>query len=238
MIKIAVCEDNELQLEIIRDLLKNYIDNNYIDASVSSFADGRELLADVEENGFYNIYFLDLIMPDVNGLEAAKALREKGDEGRIIFLTASSDYAIASYDVKAFYYMLKPADNEKISRILTEAISSLPAGDTTMLLHINTGDVKIKKSDLSYIETNSRVPTYHLSDGRILEGVMLRSSFKEAMEELLSDRSFYMCGASMVFNLREISEVDTEAVLMKNGIVAYPAKSALPALKKVWKGIT
>lgn len=135
MIRIAVCDDNELQHEIMSDLLQEYTltpVGSLSEIDIRFFSGGRDLILDVRDKGGYDIYILDMIMPDINGIELATTLRLIGDSGKIIFLTSSLEYAVASYDVEAFYYMLKPVDRQKLFRILDRAVGLISQGDDTL----------------------------------------------------------------------------------------------------------
>ena len=106
--RLAICDDNELQREMISDVINEYIRERRLDVNVSVFESGLKLIDSVRTQGRYDIYILDMLMPEMNGLEVASTLRMLKDDGKIIFLTATLDYAVASYDVRAFYYLVKP----------------------------------------------------------------------------------------------------------------------------------
>ena len=234
MVRIAICDDNDLQRELTGEILEEYISTSEKDITVSSFASGRELLNAVKSKGFFDIYILDLIMPDINGMEVASTLRLMKDEGKIIFLTATLDYAVASYDVNAFYYMIKPVNTQKLYHLLDKATAQISEDSASFELRTHKGAVRIKYDDIMYIDLENRALRYHLKDGRIVEGLVIRVSFKEAVAKFLEEKYFAMCGISAVVNLRCVDQMDSESVLLSDGSLLYPSKSACSALKKVW----
>lgn len=236
MIRIAVCDDNALQRELMRDMLEMYIESSPYDFRVEAFASAEDLLEFVRKEHAFDIYLLDLIMPGINGMEAAATLRMMKDDGKIIFLTATLEYAVASYDVNAFYYMLKPVDKDKFFKVLSNAVDIILNSEEIVTVKSKGNiETRIKPSNLMYIELSNRVPRYCLADGRIIEGIMLRSSFKESLGSLLNDSRFAMCGVSLVVNLRYVDAVDSDSILLRDGTQLLPPKSAYTAFRKVWK---
>ena len=236
MIKIALCDDNEFQRELMEDIINEYRQlHNSLDIRLSIFPGGRELLSSVKENGFYDIYILDLIMPDINGMETAVTLRAMKDPGKIIFLTATLDYAVASYEVDAFYYMLKPADQGKLFKVLDKACRDYTGTESAINLKTRSGIVKIKYEDILYVSLENRALRYNLKDGKTLDGMAIRVPFKDSVASLLEDSRFSLCGVSMVVNLDYLDQMDAESVLLSDGTILYPSKAACATLKKAWQ---
>ena len=104
--RIAVCEDNQLQRDMIVQLLNRCSAERSLPVTLAPYAYGINLLYDVEEGANFDIVFLDIYLPDAMGNELAHRLRAMGYQGKIVFLTASPDFAIESYDVAASGYLL------------------------------------------------------------------------------------------------------------------------------------
>lgn len=75
MIRIALCDDSELQLEVTESVLNNYIQTRNEEITVELYRSGEELIRTVREKGGYDVYILDMIMPGMNGMEVASLLR-------------------------------------------------------------------------------------------------------------------------------------------------------------------
>lgn len=109
---IAICDDNLLDRELIVDLLECYFFNKSISYSIDQY--------EIEDGHPYDIIILDIFMGKLLGIEVAKNLRKLKFNGEIIFLTASSDFAVDSYDVNAGGYILKPISYNKLKKLLTK----------------------------------------------------------------------------------------------------------------------
>ena len=123
--QIALCDDEETCHEKIKELITQYKQiNSDRTLSLSSFSSGKELINHVDEYGGFDLYILDCIMPEMNGIELGTALRMRDDTGILLYLTTSPDFALDSYRVDAFDYLLKPVDRDLFFKSLDKAYLS------------------------------------------------------------------------------------------------------------------
>ena len=101
---ILICDDQKNDADALASLLHE----SGFDIKTALFANGREALDHVRTGPPADVCFLDIIMPEMSGVELAKKLRSLGYGGEIVFLTSSNDFARESYQVKAFDYLIKP----------------------------------------------------------------------------------------------------------------------------------
>ena len=121
MIRIAICEDEPVLLNHLADMVNIILNRHSVSYTVERFANGGALL--VREP--FDLLLLDIAMEPLSGLELAKKLRMRGDESKLIFITAHRQYAIDAYDVQASHYLVKPVDAEKLKTVLLKLCSSL-----------------------------------------------------------------------------------------------------------------
>lgn len=114
MLKIAVCDDEPAFVEQISDRIKKYIPDGIIQCFLSS----EDLLLQGE---LFDIYFLDIQMEKMNGIETAKKLRELEEESIIVFITGAKEYVFQAFDVAALHYLVKPVDDAKLQEVLERA---------------------------------------------------------------------------------------------------------------------
>ena len=119
-LQIALCDDEITSHERTMDLIRQYKQiHSERTLSLSSFTSGKELINHVDEHGGFDLYILDCIMPGMNGIELGAALRMRDDMGFLIYLTTSPDFALDSYRVDAFDYLLKLSGASCFSKALT-----------------------------------------------------------------------------------------------------------------------
>ena len=232
--KIAICDDNELQLELTSDILKDIMAEDAVNYELSCFTSGRELLESVRSSGRFDVYILDVYIPDMNGMEIATTLRMMKDTGYIIFLSSSLEYAVQSYDVDAFYYFLKPVDRDKFARVIRKITEKIHPEARDDELYINTQDGvrTVPVMDIAYVTLENRRAKYVLKDGRFILGRTLRGKFCEETAKLRKYPVFMECGISMMVNASMIDLIDAESVLLSNGDLLYTSRNAAAALKR------
>lgn len=235
-LQIALCDDEKTCHETIRDLIGQYKQANP-DRSLmlSSFHFGKELLNHVDEYGGFDLYILDCIMPEMDGIELGTALRGRADQGMFIYLTTSPDFALDSYRVDALDYLLKPVDKPLFFRSLDKAFSSL-SRITRDMVSVKTADSTriLPVADIRYAERTGKRIYYYMADGGIIPGVTFNGSFIDAVSDLLSHTGMLLVGSSFVVNLSHVTEVTkTDMVLTGNLRVPIPRR-IYDAVKREW----
>jgi len=233
MFCIALCDDEGPQRKFTRRMLENYFAKRDLAANICEFASGWELLDALREQHF-DIYFLDIVMPELDGIQVGVALRDRDKEGIIIYLTTSPDFALESFNARAFSYLLKPIREEKLFAVLDDIFSLRERHDASVIVRTTEGAVRLSLGSILYVELASRAPHYYLNDGSHLAGMTIRASFQETMRPLLDDRRFHLCGSSFVFNLHHIKSMNKSKVLFDGGRWAAPPRRAFPALQSAW----
>ena len=169
-----------------------------------------------------------------NGISVGKRLRQMGKQGELIFLTSSNDYAADSYEVRAFFYLLKPVEEEKLFRVLDQAVEKLTQQEKkTLLLETREGTRCVPLDRILYAERAGRVMRCHCTDG-VLDSQTLRMPFREAAAPLLADPRFYLCGASFVLNFRHVTGIKGQEALLDNGEALTLPRTAAVEFKRAW----
>lgn len=237
MLNIAVCDDEQLWLDKTVDLLNGYFQQHSdIPVRIHTFSSGSNLLSTVTMQGGFDIYILDVVMPELTGIDVGVYLRQHNHNGLIIYLTTSKDYALDSYRAQAFHYLLKPVDEPQLFAALDRA-TQLLSSKRNKVLSVKTRDSieRIAFDDIVYTELVGRSCCYYLNNGRTVQGNQQRASFTDQMLPLLKDNRFCRCGASFVLNLYYVKAVGKDSVSLVDGrgIISLP-KAACSAVRTAW----
>ena len=235
MLRIAICDDEAQYVHQTAKLVQEYLGGRPdLSGQVFPFRLGRELLCQVEEAGGFDLYLLDIIMPGLNGIETGRQLRQLGDGGEIVYLTTSADYAVDSYSVRAFFYLLKPLEKDRLFQVLDAAVKKLnERRSKAVLITTKDGSRRVLLDQILYVERVGRSLRYFCSGGAV-DPLSLRVPFHTAVEPLLSDPRFCQCGSSFAFNLQHVAGVNGQEVLLDSGDpVAIPRACVLP-FKLAW----
>lgn len=135
-IRIGVVEDDPASCQLVLDYLNRYQKENGEQFTVSVFDDGARIVE--KYSPVYDILLLDIEMKEMDGMEAARRIRERDDKVVIIFITAAPQYAISGYEVRALSYLLKPLPWFAFSQELKKSIDMVRRNDDDSML-IDTG---------------------------------------------------------------------------------------------------
>ena len=211
MKRIAICDDSELQRQLLAEILKAYYNRNDEKLELWEYSSGEALIADVEDDECnVELIFLDIQMPGMNGIDTAKKLRTLKCSAEIIFLTATDDYALEGYDVQAAGYMIKPIDVNKLKNLLRHIFWTeqrerieIKCGKQYRYPYIN---------DIMYIESSNHKAFIYLADGSQMTTIEKISTLKAQ----INDSNFLQCHQSYLVNMRYIADID-QCIILSNG---------------------
>ena len=235
MLRIALCDDDEKQLNQAAALLNTYLQPRpHLHGQVETFRSGGALLARAENAGGFDLYVLDILMPELDGINTGRHLRALGEGGEIIYLTSANDFAADSYDVQAFSYLLKPVEQGKFFQVLDQAVKKLKQRRSSAIV-VTTADGprRILLEHIRYVERMGRCMRYYCTDSTV-DSQTIRVSFREMAAPLLADRRFFLCGASFVLNFQHVAGVNGQTALLDNGQTVVLPRAAAPEFKKAW----
>lgn len=229
---LALCDDDPQQRAQVADLLRPYL-QAHPDLHLSCFSSAQELL-DKGSEGF-DLYLLDIVMPEMSGIDLGIKLREQGCQGSIIYLSVTPEFAVDSYEARAFYYLLKPIDPQTLYQVLDQALAALEQQKAASLpIKTKEGPRLIQLDQILYAELLNRAAHYHLSSGETVSSITLRQSFQNEMEPLLAHPRFIACGASFVVNLYYIVRVEKNLLRLDDGTQLSIPRGSAPRLRQIW----
>ncbi len=207
MIKIGVIEDQKED----RDRLLSFIKNNDKNQEflINEFENPLLLIDNYTLD--YDILFFDIKMPMIDGMEAAKKIREKDTDVIIVFITSLAQFALAGYDVQAFDFLVKPIEqnefNLKFHRILKKvtAIGRRDSqGSKSILVSTGKEKRKILIDDISFIESQGHHVYIHLLSET--EPTRCYDSLSK-FEKNLPNNMFVRCNNCYLVNLRKVKQI-------------------------------
>lgn len=233
-ITIAICDEDKNTREVIKHLIKNQYENCRLDLYDS---DNGLLEANIE----YEIYILEINMPDVNGLKMAEQLRKRQAVGLqngsiIIFVSTLKEYMADAFDVKAYHYLLKPIDENKFNDVFSRAINDCRKRKECVEDHIliKSGNSyhKLLFEDIYYVESRDKKIIINSVDG-----VMEYYGKIQELENTL-DNSFFRCHRCYIVNMEHITRYNANTIWVKNGDGIYLAQKKYTAFVKTFKIFT
>lgn len=199
--KIAICDDCADDVSVINDILTSDVlaGSNKIYQYTSS----EKLLHSVEKGVVYDVVFLDVDMPNVNGLELGKAIKETCPDTYIVYVTSYPQFAIDAYECEAFYYLLKPVDRDRINHVMKKIVKKYQEYNKSYKVRVKSRVINLHVRDIYYIECCRKHIIYHMKD-HDYEAVGKISTVYDD----LKDYGFYQVHQGYIVNMDKIKMFD------------------------------
>lgn len=202
---IAICDDDLTLCERVARLLQNYNNERQKKCLYHIFTNGFDLLDSLEQQPIFDVIILDIVMPGMNGIQIAKEIRRSNETVKIIFLTTTAEFAVDSYAVGAFYYLLKPVDKDLFFQILDKTCYHIQQEEAQSIL-VNDGKniSRIPLNRLVYCETIQRSLYYYLTDGSVIK---IPGTLSELEQQLMNVDYFAKPHRSYLLNLKHVTSI-------------------------------
>lgn len=219
MLYFAVCDDTPAETAAITELLGRYrTHHTKHQIHIRYYSDGQALLDAMAEGLNFDLYLLDILMPGMDGITLARALRAGKKYAPIVYLTSSAEHAVAAFSVHAFHYLIKPVSETDLFATLDDALATLGSrAEPVSTIHTVNGDCSLALPHIVYVEVTGHVLHYRLADGRTLHSKVLRVPFNEAAADLLSDPRFLRPHQSFLVNANHISRLLPGELVLDDG---------------------
>lgn len=222
MVRFAVCDDEKAQLDLVTDKIREYYPD---ECEIIKYEDGEILLADTRTKHF-DVLFLDIVMPNMDGMELAAKIREENKNVMIVFVTNREELAHKGYLCRAFRFVRK----SKLDQELSETVESLKKhfGLEREYLKLKTPDGEIIKAikDIKFFEVKGHNVTMISSTEERVYGTM------KEYENKLSQNGFIRIHKSFLVNFRFISAIHKFDVKLIDGSVLPLSRNRVNETKK------
>lgn len=163
MVKIAICDDETVMCRQLKSMVSERLDGWKEASAVTCFSSAHRLLCSPLD---FDVIFLDIRMPDMDGMVLAGKLRSKGFDGVLIFVTALKEYMPDAFEVEAMDYLIKPIEPGRLESALKRTLKRL-SSKTGKSLFIRTRNWcrTVRLHDIYYCEVIDRKIYVHMRDG-------------------------------------------------------------------------
>ena len=210
---IAVCDDQNEELEVVTNLLQLWQEKHQTTLRWKTFHNATELL-DAAERERFTLYLLDVMMPGTSGMAAAREIRSFDTTAAIVFLTSSPGFAYESYGVHTLDYLLKPIQAEMLFPILDKLFLQEQNPQEGLSLKCGFALVRVPFSQLEYVEVLNKRLYFNLTDGQLRETA---GTLKDYEDLLLARPEFMRIGRSYIVNIMQIQELSTAGIITFSG---------------------
>lgn len=234
MIKIAICDDEEVFRNKLRGLVKEYLENEQVPCQIDTFSQGIELVKLDLNILNYNIIFLDVNMDELDGIQTAKIIRRMTDEVYLVFVTAHIDYSLEGYKVDAVRYLLK--DNKSIKNAVFECLSTLLAAmdykTRKLKFDFIEGSEALAVERILFVESKLHKLEFHV----MKQGPVIYTLYGtlNKIEVVLKNSNFIRAHQSYLVNIRHIKSIMNYKLQLVNDVELPVPKARYRSVKEAF----
>lgn len=228
--RIAVCDDDPQVLFSVLSIFVSYRRQRQTEIFSQSFENALDLLQSMEHEN-YDLLLLDVQMPGLNGIDAAREIRKQNEHIKIVFLTSSPEYAVESYGVQATNYLLKPVTREQLFPIIDQIADLLRKPEDALAVQTGKSVFRVPYGQIEYIEVMSKIIYFHLTNGSIKEAHGRLSDYEPA---LLARPGFCKVHRSYLVNLCWVTEVRQKELITVSGCKVPVARSVYQQVRTAY----
>ncbi len=215
MLRIAICDDESYFLSQEKKIITKYMNERNYSCIIESFKSGEQLI-DKKSDFNYDILFLDVSMEGIDGIEAARRIRQYNTSLYIVFVTAFIDYSLEGYKVNAVRYILK--DYRGLEKAVYECmdtiIDSMDDMERKLWFNFVEGKKLIRLDRILYIESYLHKLSFHVME----QSVKIYSMYEklDRIDELLQYSYFCRIHKSYLVNFKHVRSIERYFVTLYN----------------------
>lgn len=207
MVHIACVDDEKRMLETIAGYIEKYKTESKEAIEVTTFERGLDFL---ECKDVFDIVFLDIEMPTLDGMQTARYIRKQNETCVIIFVTNLVQYALEGYAVDALDFIVKPIAYEKFAVRLRRALLRVKKSErSTIVIPASNNKTVVDVADIVYVEVQKHKLIYHLTN----RDVEAWGTIGDATAEL-APHGFSRCNVCYLVNLRKVTSIAGDDVYL------------------------
>lgn len=215
--KMAVCEDSLSDMNLLKKMIPDALARLNLPIETDYFRSGEELVKAVTGGSSYSLLLLDIYMYSLDGVQAARRIRELLPDVQIAFLTTSQEFMLEAFDLNALHYLVKPVSIQKLEECLDRFCDRIRMPLQTLEIK---SEIKTYAFPTMHVQ---KITSYNKGIDVYLQGAVqpqhIPISFAKAEEQLDSARflrisrgiivqiSFILCIDRDICRLRDGSEI-------------------------------
>lgn len=218
--RIAIIDDEEIFQMQIKMMIQKLSSELEIDFSIDTFSNGPAFIEAIQSCR-YDIVFMDIYMPDMDGIETATKMRELTERTFLIFMTASDGHYPDAFSLHAFDYVTKPVNIDRINKVLKEVLDHTPMDEAFIKINVGSIEQKVYLRQIVTATTDGHYLDINLDDESQLRVRMTAKEFADCTD---NDKRFISINRGIIVNMDAIEDHTDSDVYMCDG-TTYPINS-------------
>lgn len=224
---IAICDDNNDDLETLCRFLMEYFENNGFIGNLKTFSSGEALLSSFAP-GAFDAIFLDIYMDGMTGIKTAEKMRQADPNFALVFITSSENHAVNAFTLRANGYVTKPINKDSLNAALLQCRSVFLRNARFLEVKSNRQNIRIPMIKIYYIEVYNHDILVHTMDGTI------KTSTPLDRIEIEAGKPFLRCHRSYLVNMNYVTDIVEQGVVMNNRTTVPLRKQGRAEIREVY----
>ncbi len=203
--KIALCDDQLSQIEILKPYVQEFFIEKGTDVEISEYFGGTDILGCEDE---FDIIFIDIELGDMSGIEVIRELKQRKTRTVIIVVTAYNEYLDEAMDLNVIRFLKKPVVKEKVFSALERALQDINEKQITFTAK-DSQVIRIRSQEIIYAEARLKSVIVHTTS----ESYTIREPLK-AIRAALTSTDFAVPHNSYIVNMNYISKFRREEIIL------------------------
>lgn len=229
--RIAICDDNIQTVGSLEQIVTTFFNEKSIEIELDTFLSGERLLMNLsqDQQKNYDLYFLDIQMEVINGIQTAEEIRKRDAEAFIVFITSHEEFMLDAFDVSAFHFLVKPINPDRLRNILEKISKKFLQQKNVFIYHINKKTFTIFYSQIQYFESDKRKVFIYTKNAVY--------NFYGRMKDIESTlpKYFVRIHKSYLVNLENVELVEGNIITMNNGEELIISRSNVNVFNEVYR---
>lgn len=227
MLRVAVCDDEKTFRDYFIQTINDYFQERKIPHAIHGFSSGEDLIREVGTAGV-DVAFLDISMGGMDGIEAAKLLRERNRNICIILVTGHMNYVLEGYKVRALRYLVKDQFDASFEEYMEAVLKQFHLHTDELCFSFIGGAVYLTSNEIGLVESREHRLLFYGPEGGLL-GQMTEKL--DTVEETLSAYEFLRVHKSYLVNMKYITQINHYRLYLSSGTELSVPKARYPEVK-------
>lgn len=231
MINVAICDDDYTFLNIFEKQIYNIFGKLQVDINIEKYSDSLNFTQTYKKN-FYNIIFLDICMPSINGLQVAEKIRNIDNDVEIIFVTSFDKCVFRSFKFRPFRFIRKNRLNDEIEETIKDFLDCYRKEDI-IPLKIRDGFINLNRNEIVYFDIENRKIRIHTKNEVYYSTNVKFNKFVEELEK----NGFIEVHRGYLVNKNFIKEYKKNIIILYNNETIPVSRYKVNQVEAVFKNV-
>ncbi len=206
--RIGICDDNEIDLNNMLTICQRVAPDHI----VNTYSESGKLLKAISEGASFDLLFLDIIMPDLSGMELAREIEKAVPGTPVVFLTDSDAYAVEAFSVNALHYIIKSMTESALKECLRRLEEKQSLRKRVYIFGSAGIRHMVFEDEILYAQSDAHYFFVHLVDGSVIKARMTQSEIQDTL-----GRMFLPISRGLIVHVDFIRQLKPKSCILKDG---------------------